>query len=133
MAQQPRLQIGHAAVRIVQLPVLIFGDGVDGEIPAQQVLLQRHLGGGVAHEAGVTLPLFALGAGQGILLLGLGVEKHREVAADLGEPQRQHLRHSGAHHQVIPVALRQAQQAIPNRPPNQISLHAQSPSINLSR
>jgi len=116
----------------VQLSLFIFGDGIDGEIPAQQVLLQRHLGGSIADEAGIALPLLALGAGQGVLLLGLGVQKHGEVAADLGKAQRQHLRHSGTDHQVIPVTLRQPQQAIPNRPSDQINLHAHSPSINLS-
>jgi len=80
MAQQPRLQILHAAVGIVQLPILIFGDGVDGEIPAQQILLQRHLGGGMADEAGVTLPLLALGARQGVLLLGFNPNRRSRTA-----------------------------------------------------
>ena len=133
MAQQPRLQILHAAVGIVQLPVLIFGDGVDGEIPAQQILLQRHLGGGMTDEACITQALFALGARQGILLLGAGVEKHRKVATNLGEPEAQHLLHGSTDHQVVSVPLRQSQQAITDRSPNQINLHAHSPSINLPR
>ncbi|MNY27466.1 hypothetical protein D3C86_1613740 [compost metagenome] len=133
VAQQPRLQIPEPAIGIVQLPALVFGDGVDGEIPAQQILFERHLGGGVTDEAGIALPLLALGARQGVLLLGAGVEKHRKVAADLGEPQVQHLFHSGTDHQMVPVPLGQSQQAITDRPPNQINLHAHSPSINLPR
>ena len=130
VAQQPFFQILDATVGIVELALIIFGDGVDGEIPAQQILLQRHIGGGVADKAGVALTLFAFGTGEGILLLGFGVKKHGKVATDLGKTQRQHLFHGGADHQMIPVALRQSQQAIPHCAPNQISLQTVSPVIN---
>ncbi len=117
MAQQPLFQILDATVGIVELALIIFGDGVDGEIPAQQILLERHIGGGVADKAGVALTLFAFGTGEGILLLGFGVKKHGKVATDLGKTQRQHLFHGGTDHQMIPVALRQSQQAIPHCAP----------------
>ena len=39
VAQQPFFQILDATVGIVELALIIFGDGVDGEIPAQQILL----------------------------------------------------------------------------------------------
>ncbi len=133
VAKQPLFQILDAAIGIVQLSRLILGDGVDGEIPAQQILLQRHLRRGVADEAGITATLLALGAGQRVLLLGLGVQEHGKIAAHLGKAQRQHLFHGRPDHQVIPVALRQSQQAIPHCAPNQISLQAVSPLINLSR
>ena len=84
----------------------------------------------MADKAGVALTLFAFGTGEGILLLGFGVKKHGKVATDLGKAQRQHLLHGGADHQMIPVALRQSQQAIPHCAPNQISLQTVSPVIN---
>lgn len=130
MAQQSFLQILDAAVGIMELALFIFGDGVDGEIPAQQILLQRHIGSGVADKAGVALTLLAFGTGEGMLLLGFGVKKHGKVATDLGKAQRQHLLHGGADHQIIPVALRQSQQAIPYCAPNQISLQTISPVNN---
>ncbi len=117
MAQQPLFQILNATVGVVELALIILGDGVDGEVPAQQILFQRYIGGGVADKAGVALTLFAFGTGEGILLLGFGVKKHREVTTDLGKTQRQHLLHGGADHQMIPVALRQSQQAIPHCAP----------------
>ena len=60
-------------VRIDELAVAISRHRVDGEIAPRQILFQCNLGTGVDIETGVTGGGFALGASEGVLLVGLGM------------------------------------------------------------
>ena len=65
-------------------------------------------------EAFVTRPYLALGAGQGVFLMGLGMEEDGEVLAYQAVAEVQHLLHGGTHHHPVPVHHRQAQQFVPH-------------------
>ena len=119
MAQHPRLQVGHAAVRVDQRAVRRLGDGVEGEVAAQQVFLQGDRRRGIDDEAAVAAPGLALGAGQCVLFAGVRVQEHGEVAADRAEAGRFHRLGSGADDHPVAVAGRQAEQAVAHRAADQ--------------
>ena len=123
VAQHARLQVGHAAVWVNQLPFGGAGDGVDGQIAPQQIFFQRHVRRGIAGKTGVPLAGFALGARQRVLLMRIGVEEHREIFADLLITQCQQLRRRGAHHHPIMIDHRDVEQAVANGTADQINLH----------
>ena len=68
MAQHACLEVAHAAVRIDPCAIVGHRDRVDREIPAQQVLFQRHLGRRVDDEAAMPARGLALGTGQRVFL-----------------------------------------------------------------
>ena len=100
------LQIGLAAIRVMQLTRRVLGDGIDGQVPAQQILLEGHLGGGVTGKTGITVPLFAFDARQGVLLPTPGVQEDGKVPADRLVPLRQQLLGAGAHHHIVTLPHR---------------------------
>src|SRR3546814_2354597 len=89
MAQHPAFNIARAIERIDQLPLAVFGDGIDGEVAPLQVLLQRHRRIGIDHKAAITAPGLAFGARQRVFFVGLRVQEHREIAAYRAKTLRQ--------------------------------------------
>lgn len=123
MAQDALFQIAPTAERIDQAACGILGHGIDGEIAALQIVFQRHIGGGVNGEAVITCGGLALGTGQRVLLMGLGVQKHRKILADRPETARQQLFRGRTDHHPVAVFDRQPEQAIAYRATDDIAFH----------
>ncbi len=92
------LEIALAVIGIGQFCRVVLGHGIDGQVASDQVFFQGHFGAGVEDEATVAAAAFALGAGQGIFLTGLRVEKYRKSAADRAKSLGQHVLGRGADH-----------------------------------
>lgn len=124
MAQHPGLQVGLAAKRVLNLSRLQgAGDGVDGQIPAHQVLLKRDGRIGYHLKPAVPQPHLTLGACQGVFLSRVGVKEHGEVPTHGLEPTVEHGLGRLAHDHEVPVLDRQAQQFVAHRPAHQVSFH----------
>ena len=123
MAQQACLEIPPAAVGVDQMTGLVACHGIDGQVAPLQVLLQRHLGRGMKDKAVITGRGLALGARQGMFLVRLGVQEHREFLAHRAEAPRHHLLGRGPHHHPVALIHGQAEQRIAHRPTDQIGLH----------
>ena len=123
VAQHAPLDVGGATERIDQAAIGSARDRVDGEVAPAQVLLQRHRGIGVDHEAGMPARGLALGAGQCVFLAAVRVQEHREVAADLAVAGGQHVLHRGADHHVVVVAGGKPEQGIAHGAADQVDAH----------
>ena len=123
MAQHFRADVGLAIERVDQGAVLSLRNGVDGQVAAQQVFFQRHLGCGVHGEALVAAAGLAFGAGKGHFFAGLWVDEDREVFAHRPVAQRLHLLRRAAHDDPVAVAVRQAQQCVAHRAAHHVALH----------
>ena len=88
-----------------------------------QVVLERDVGRKLQLEAAIARPGLALGAGERVLLAGLGVQEHREVPADLAVAEVQHLLRRCADHDPVALADRPAEQLVANRAADQIDFH----------
>ena len=66
----------------------------------------------------------ALGPRQRVLLAGIGMQEHREVATHGLEASRFHPGLGGAYHHPVAIAGRQAQQPVAYRAADEIDLHA---------
>jgi len=80
------VQVALSAVWIDQLALVIFGDGIDGEIAALQVFFEGDVGAGMEGKPAIATTAFALGARQGVFLAGLRVQENREVRTDRAKP-----------------------------------------------
>jgi hypothetical protein len=89
----------------------------------REILLQRHVGRGVKYEAPVAGRRLALGSRQGVFLVGVGMQKDREVGAHRPEAPRGHLLRAGAHHDVIAVLHGEAEQFVAHRPAHHVNAH----------
>ena len=98
-------------------------DRVDGQIAPREILLERDLGSEFDAESAIAGRHLALAPRQRILLVGVGVQKYREVAADLAITKAQQLLPGAAHDDPIAFLHRQSEQGVPNRPTDQIHLH----------
>ena len=79
MTQNTSAQIALTAIRIDQLAIAILRNGIDGKVAPRQILLESDVRRRVKYE---TAPATAcLGARKGVLLVGLRMQKNREVAA----------------------------------------------------
>ena len=112
MAQQTRLQIVLAAERIDDFTGGGFGHGVDGQIAARQILLQRDLGGGVKGKAGIAGRGFALGARQRVFLVRLRMQEHGKVLADRTKARVKQRLGGGADDDPVTIFDGQTKQAI---------------------
>src|SRR5690554_3143576 len=126
MAQNALLQIRLSLPGVVQAAVGRLSDGIDGQITPQQVLFQTDLRAGMEAETAVSLAAFALGACQGILFAGLGVQEYRKIAADRFEAFGQHLIRCRTDHNPVPILDLKPQQPIPHGAAYQIDLHQRS-------
>jgi hypothetical protein len=120
MAQHASRQIGLSVVRIYQRAVGILRDGVDGEVAARQVLLQRHICGGIHRETLVTPRGLALGTCQRVLLMRLGMQEYGKIFADWQIALHHHRFWRAAHYHPVMVVHRQPQQCIAHRPTDTI-------------
>ena len=120
MTQDARLEIRKPTVRIDQDSGRILGERVDGEIPALQVLLERDVRIRVYRKAVITGCGLALGARQGVLVLGLRMEKDRKVLSDLLETAGQKFIGCRADHDEIALADRAPEQAVAHGTADQI-------------
>ena len=101
MAQQACCQIGLTAVGVVQLAIGTFGDGIDGQIPPQQILFEGYLGGGIAGKSGIAMPLFAFDAGQGVLFSSLWMLEDGKVPANRLVTLSQQLLGASPDHHIV--------------------------------
>ncbi len=124
MTQYAIAQIARAVERIDQRAVLVFGDGVDGQIAAAQIVFERHARFGVEGETVIAAPGFAFGARQRIFLARLRMQEHREILAHRFEVQREELLRRGADDHVVAILHGNAEQTIAHRAADQIGLHA---------
>ena len=118
-------QIGLAAERIDDVTVRILGHGVDGQVAPLQVLFERHVRREAHRKAVIAAPGLALGARQGVLLAGLRVQEHRKVGPHLLEAGIDQVLRRGAHHHVVAILHRQAEQAVAHRAADQAGLKRQ--------
>ncbi|MDT4836859.1 hypothetical protein FQZ97_705750 [compost metagenome] len=112
MAQDPGPHVGLAAQRIDQPALRRAGNGVDRQVAAAQVFLERDVGPGVERKALVAAPGLALGARQRVFLFAAGMQEDGEIAAHRDETAARHLFRRGAHHDPVVVAGRQAEQRV---------------------
>ena len=110
-------------IRIDECAVVGFGDGVDGQVTALQILFQRDIGAGVKGKACVTRAGFAFGACQRIFVAGFRVQEYREVLADLFVPLFQHFLRRRTDHDPVPFQHRQAEQPVAHCTAYQVSFH----------
>ncbi len=113
VAQDSRRQVGAAAVGVHQA-VPALGHGVDGQVPPAQVVFQGDIRAGVHHETPVARRGLPLRAGQGVFLVGIGMEKYGEIPAHRPEAQGLHVFRRGAHHDMVPIANGQPEEAVPD-------------------
>jgi hypothetical protein len=122
--QAPRGEILAAAAGVDQCAIRRLGNRIDRQVAALQVFLQRDRRGGIEREAMVAMASLALGARECVLLLGVWMQKHREVAAHRAEAARMHLIGGRADHHPVALAHRQAEQRIAHCTADQIDLQA---------
>ena len=82
MAQDAVIEIADPAIRIVKLAVLILRNRINGQITAQQILLQRDIRCGITGKTGVAFALFAFNSGQCILFFRLRMQKYGKIPSD---------------------------------------------------
>ena len=123
MPQHAGFEIVRAAKGIDQIPVVVACNGIDGEIAALEILLERNVRCRVDGEAGVAWAGFTLGAGERVFLVRLRMEKDREVLTHRAIPELQHFLRAAAHDDVIVVLDRQTQQLIADRAADSKDLH----------
>jgi hypothetical protein len=123
VTQHPRRKIPLPAVRVDEVAGRILGHGVDREVAAPEVILERDVGGELRLEAAVPGPDFALEPREGMFLLGFRVQEHRKVAAH-GDVACAFERDGiGAHDHPVPLLDLAAEQAIPDCATHQVHLH----------
>jgi hypothetical protein len=85
--------------------------------------LERDLRRCVHLEARVAAAALALRAGEGVFLLRLRVQEHREVAPHLRVARVEHRPWRGADHYPVAFAYGKAEQFIADRAADQVALH----------
>ncbi|MNE05856.1 hypothetical protein D3C80_984300 [compost metagenome] len=123
VAQQAQGEVVLAAVGIDQATLGVLGDGVDGQVAADQVFLEGDLGAGVEGEAAVAASALALGARQGVLLAALRVEEYRKVGADRAVALGDELFGAGADHHPVGFRDGAAEQAVAHGAAHLVDLH----------
>jgi len=124
MAQHAALEVGTPAVGVDEPSVGGARHGVDGEVAPREVLLQRDRRREVGGEAVVAGRDLALEARQRVLLVRLGMQEDREIAADGAEALRFEIGGRRAHHHPVPLAHRATEQLVAYRAADQIGLYA---------
>ena len=72
-------------------------------------------------KAVITVAGFALGARQGMLFSGLGMQKHRKITADRDIAARLHGFRCRPHDHPVAIGYRKAQQGVTHRAADQIT------------
>ena len=112
VAQCALFDVALAAVGVDEFAIGGFGDGVDGQVPALEVVFQRDFAAGIEREAAMPRRDFALQARQGVFFFAFRVQEDGEILADLGVAGIQQFPRRGTHHNPIPLPHRQPQQLI---------------------
>ena len=120
MTQHAVGEVTLAAIGVYHLAVRIHGHGIDGQIAADQILLQGDVRAGVEGKPTIALAALALGASQRILLAGLRVQEDRKVLANRTEAGIQHDFRRGADNHPIVIAEGMAQQLITHSAADQV-------------
>jgi len=129
VAQNALCKVGLAMVRVEDHALFILGHGIDGQVAADQVFLQRNVRAGVKGEPAVTASALALCACEGIFLAGLWMQEHREISADRAEAQGMHLLDRGANHQPVDITDREPEQAVAYCAADFVDVHVQPPLL----
>ena len=106
--------------------VFIHRHGIDSEVAAFKILLERDGWIGVDHKPMITGPRFALGARQRVFLFGVRVQEHREVAAHLRKALSDHFLGRAADHHPVGFMVRVAQQGVADGAAYAVTVHAQT-------
>ena len=109
---------------LTQLTLVVFGDGVDGQVAADQVVFQAHVGAGMEGEPAIATAALAFGAGEGVFLAALRVQEHREIRPHGTKAFFQHLLGTGADHHPIDFRDGSAEQPVAHGSTHFIDLHA---------
>ena len=123
VAQQAELKVLLTMVGIDECAVGCFGDGVDGQVAALQVLFQCDIGAGVKGETFITGAGFAFGTCQRVLLTGFRVQEYREALADLFVTLVQHGLRRRTDHNPVFFPDRQVEQFVAHRTTYQVCFH----------
>ena len=123
MAQHARHNVGTAMMGIDDRTRFIPGHGIDGQIAAHQILLQRHSRRGMKGKADIARRSLAFGTGQRIFLMRLRMQEHREVAPDRRKAARQHVLGRGADHYPVAVLDRQTEQFVAHGTTHCVDFH----------
>ena len=123
MAQEARFKVALAAVGVGDMALVVLGHGIDGQVAADQVFFQSDVRTGVKGEAAITLAGFALGAGEGVFLAAVGMQKDREVRAHRAKATGLHGFGAGADHHPVDIADGPAEQAVAHGAADFVDLH----------
>ena len=124
VAQYARTQILRAAERIDQGSVVGTRHRIDREVASREIFLEGDAWRSVKAEAPMSAPGLALGAGERVFLVRLGVQEYRKVAADRTKPAREQFFRRGSDDDVVAIGERPSQQLITHRAADPIDLHA---------
>ena len=122
------MQITLATKRIGQGAIFGLRHGIDGQVAARQILLQRHIGVGVKDEATIARRGLAFGTRQGVLFMRLRVQKDGKILAHRRVSGSHHVLRCGANHHEVTILHRQAEQSVTDRAADQVTLHRQPQS-----
>jgi hypothetical protein len=109
MPQNLLLQVLLATIGIDQATLSILGDGVDGQVAAVKILLQRDTGVKIHAETMIAMTLLFLGTGKGIFFAAFGVQENRKGRANLFETLVQHFPGRAADHDPVTLGWPQTQ------------------------
>jgi hypothetical protein len=89
-----------------------------------EILLEAERGRRIELEGRVAAARLALGARERVFLFGLGMQKHREVLADLHVAEIAHLGRAAADDDPVALAHGQPEQLVANRAAHLVDVHA---------
>jgi hypothetical protein len=121
--QAARLDVAGAAVRIDERTVGGSRHGVDGQIAAREVLLERHLRTELDAESAIARRGLALAPRERVLLVSFGMQEHREIASHGPIAEALELLAGAADDHPVALLDGQAEQPVPNSAADQIHLH----------
>lgn len=123
MAQQSRLEITLPAVGIDEVARGALGHGVDGEVTAREIVLERHIGGEGRLEttiAGGDLPFEAR---EGVLLVALGMQEYGEFPPDRPEAAALEFLGCAPHDHPVTFPHRAAEEPVPYGATDEVDFH----------
>ena len=128
VAQNFGLQIIATLIRVDESTCIVDCHRIDGEVAARQVLLQRDIRCGMKLEARIAWRGLAFGAREGVLVVGLRMQKYREVAADRLETLVHQRFRRGTYNHEVTICDRQPEQFISHRAADAVDFHGWSAS-----
>jgi hypothetical protein len=97
--------------------------GIDRQVAAPKVLLDRHLRIRMKGEAVIARTGFSFRPGEGVFLARIRVQEHREVFADRPVTELLQCFGFGAYDTPVPFRDRNAKQFVPNRATDKVNFH----------